>query len=240
MMKKTIVIADLHNNIDWIEPFLENNKHDFVIFLGDYFDSYNDDSNITEKTALWLKQSFQKENRKHLFGNHDISYFCNLYKCPGFTENKNKIINSIISKKEFAEKLDLVYFEQNHVLSHAGFTYNQFAYNPELKNNRYSIENYIAKQCDDALNCLFKNNYHRLFEVGYGRGYPTSHVGGCLWLDWDKEFHCIDNINQIVGHSHGNYIRIKQNLLSKNYCIDCFCNYVGILENNEFTYIPTK
>ena len=96
---KIIVIPDIHNHVYWIENFLKGQKYDKVIFLGDYFDDFDDTHKDAEITANWLKNSLTYDNRIHLWGNHDLDYCypknLELW-CVGFTDEKCKTINSIL------------------------------------------------------------------------------------------------------------------------------------------------
>ena len=48
---KTIIVSDIHNRVDWIEPTLSLLKYDNVIFIGDYFDDFGDTHKDAENTA---------------------------------------------------------------------------------------------------------------------------------------------------------------------------------------------
>jgi predicted secreted acid phosphatase len=63
-----MIISDLHNRIDWVEPALSSLQYNKVIFLGDYFDDFDDTVEDTKKVAKWLKQSVPKPDRIHLCG----------------------------------------------------------------------------------------------------------------------------------------------------------------------------
>ncbi|MBU4076480.1 MAG: hypothetical protein KKD46_06750 [Euryarchaeota archaeon] len=39
---RTVIISDLHNRVDWIESTLSILDFDKVVFLGDYFDDFDD------------------------------------------------------------------------------------------------------------------------------------------------------------------------------------------------------
>jgi len=233
---RTLVIPDIHNHIDWIEPFLKLVPHDNVVFLGDYFDDFFDTPDDARKTAQWLKFSIHQLNRKHIFGNHDIPlafpHNTNLF-CPGFTREKCKAVNSIISKEEWDEKFDLVYFDQGWTLSHAGFHPAALPYFPDMANMDQA---YLARASDEALNHAACGYKHPLLDQGSRMGFPTK--GGCLWLDW-SEFKPSPNINQIVGHTPSSEIRKHylpnmKDCISENYCIDTNNKHIGVIENGKF------
>jgi predicted MPP superfamily phosphohydrolase len=118
---KTIIISDLHNRVDWVESTLSSLNYDRVVFLGDYFDDFNDTLRDTEKSAKWLKQSLYKPNRIHLLGTHDMWYMCQneFLRASGNTEQKSEIIDEIISVEDW-KLLKLFHYEQEFYMTHAG------------------------------------------------------------------------------------------------------------------------
>ena len=101
MTAKTIIISDIHNDYFTAEKIIKKENPDKIIFLGDYFDDFDDTVKDSENTAKWLVKSLKQENRIHLIGNHDLSYM---------TDNSNlkclrklfwHVHNTIICKLEF-------------------------------------------------------------------------------------------------------------------------------------------
>lgn len=226
---KTIIISDIHNRVDWIEPFLSSLKYDRVVFLGDYFDEFNDTLEDTAKSAEWLKQSLHKPNRVHLFGTHDIWYrfpHNNYLRASGNTEWKAKVIEDIISEEEW-DILKLYHFEQDFYMTHAGIH--------PLFADVTNIRKIIKIETDNALNDAKKGIINAWLEAGEARG-GFQKVGGLTWLDWDEEFEPISHINQIVGHTTHHYPVENNTKYSKNYCIDTKNEYIGILENGNFLW----
>ena len=94
MTAKTIIIPDIHNDYFTAEKIIKKENPDKIIFLGDYFDDFDDTVKDSENTAKWLVKSLKQENRIHLIGNHDLSYMTdnsNL-KCSGYKIDKHKAI----------------------------------------------------------------------------------------------------------------------------------------------------
>jgi len=119
---RTVIISDLHNRVDWIESTLSILDFDKVVFLGDYFDDFDDTVADVKKVAKWLKQSLSKPNRIHLCGTHEIWYrFPNnpFLQASGNSTEKSKAINDILTEKDW-NKIRLYYCEQNFLLTHAG------------------------------------------------------------------------------------------------------------------------
>jgi len=86
---KIMIIPDIHTKFGIAETIIERENPDNVVFLGDYFDSFDDSLEVTEQTALWLKDSLEKKNRIHLLGNHDLSYlYPDTHPCSGYSVGK--------------------------------------------------------------------------------------------------------------------------------------------------------
>jgi len=228
-----LVISDIHNRVDWIEPFLAKTPHDQVIFLGDYFDDFNDTPEDAEKTALWLKESIQQPNRIHLWGNHDLSYFFfPVYKwlfCPGFTNEKQKAILAILDRDEVVSKLKFWHVEGDHIFSHAGMSPKIF-----LKPYQDFNEEYLTE---------LHRKLSTMVEVD-----PRTYLGwnqtadwydGVTWLRWavytNYLYEGLPGFSQVVGHT---YYRKPAKLSHKDgrvdWCIDTANAHYGILNNGKF------
>ncbi len=113
---RTIIIPDLHNRVDWVEPALSSMRYDKVIFLRDYFDDFDDTVEDVKKVAKWLKQSLSKPGRIHLCGTHEMWYrFPDnpFLQASGNTEQKSDLINHILTAKDW----NLLEFSNNHRLT---------------------------------------------------------------------------------------------------------------------------
>ena len=85
---KTLVVPDIHNKIDVVQKILDKESSvDEVIFLGDWFDDFNDNVNDVVEVAKFLNSIYTEENFKFVWGNHDLYYppFRNFHLCsPDF------------------------------------------------------------------------------------------------------------------------------------------------------------
>ena len=244
---KTIVIADIHLKYEWINSWLEKTPHDQVVFLGDYFDDFNDTRDMIEGTAHWLKDSLYKKNRIHLLGNHDLWYSTNQLQCgitcSGNSPYKHSIINDIIDPDEWA-KIQLCHWDGKFLYSHAGCHEYWFSHPV----HGVSLE-YIKDKCDEAREHLRSGVVDGIFSAGWARGAYTRNPGGILWLDFRQEFKPIHGINQVVGHSpycksplDKNYVKYlpnKKNATSINYCVDFRNNYLTIIEDGKVSFEKT-
>jgi hypothetical protein len=255
---KTIIIPDLHNRVDFVEPSLSSpvlQPYDNAIILGDYFDDFYDTPEDAAHSARWLKQSLRKPNRIHLLGTHDIWYrFPNnqFVIAGGKTEEKSDVINNILTRKDW--NLVIPYhYEQDFLMSHAGvhsFLIGQYANKNKQIFGQYIVGNNLQLRIQEIIDRIIKpateeglkdvknNIMNSWFEAGFAR-WGTQKVGGITWLDWQKEFQPIPGLNQIVGHSELRVPQSKSTHDSKNYCLDTKSLHIGILEDGEFTYVKT-
>lgn len=81
-MTNILVLPDIHGRDFWKKPIANKDKFDHIIFLGDYFDPYPDES-ITQQKAIEnfkeLVKSFTKEELEDkvefLLGNHKVKIY---------------------------------------------------------------------------------------------------------------------------------------------------------------------
>lgn len=255
---KTIIIPDLHNRVDFVEPALTSpalQPYDNVLFLGDYFDNFYDTSIDVYDSAIWLKQSLHKQNRIHLWGTHDLWYrFPNnpFIMASGNTEDKSEVINSVLTIDDW-NLIRPYHYEQNFLMTHAGVhprLIEQYALKNKQIFDKYIVNGAIQLSTQDMINKIIKpatenalkdannNILNPWLEAGFAR-WGTQPIGGITWLDWNKEFQPIPSLNQIVGHTEIRRPAEKTTEISKNYCLDTKSQHIGILENGEFTYVET-
>jgi len=248
---KTIIISDLHNRVDWIEKTLASESlqlYDKIIFLGDYFDNYNDTKKASEKTALWLKHSLQQPNRVHLIGTHDLFYMYphnEFLMVSGNSKSKAHVISKILRRDE-CDQLNMFCFEQNFLISHAGvhksLIYKYINDNNVIVNftsDQDIINKVIKPATDKAKTYASKGMTDTWIDAGYSRR-GSQPVGGIIWLDWNQEFEPIQHINQIVGHTQVETPDMKCTQNSINFNIDTKNKHIGIIEDNLFSVIETK
>ncbi|MDN3505756.1 MAG: metallophosphoesterase [Simkaniaceae bacterium] len=202
---KTLVIADLHNKVHWVEECIEAEKPDLVVFLGDYFDSFDETLESTIQTAEWLKQSLDKPKRVHLMGNHDMPYRypsnSHLY-CPGFTHEKSHLINDLLDHQSSWEKLKSFHFIDGWLLSHAGI--HQKLLHPILG---FDLEQLRRDEEEAFLRCA-SGIGTPMFGCGRSRG-GSYLCGGITWQDFDIDFVPMQEVNQIVGHTPHPQVCVK-------------------------------
>lgn len=230
MGKIYLIIPDLHHKWKKAEKIIESVKADEIIFLGDYFDDYNDTPEIVEETCNWLISSVSKPNRIHLFGNHDQHYAFpyKTFQCSGYKDWKYFIIRDLINSKIW-DKLKWFYFlDDKWLLTHAGLAESNV---PDSIKRKYRNREEFIKELTDWLNEEIKVGFYMgadgvknwIFNAGYARG-GEQLCGGITWCDFNREFSPIKGINQIFGHTP---LKFRTSM----WCI---------LNNRNISYIPSN
>jgi len=207
---KILVIPDIHNKWFQAEEIINKEKPEKVIFLGDYFDDFDDTLEITEQTAEWLKKSLTNPDRIHLLGNHDLSYLNPEYRCAGYSESKLFVIKKVGVD---LSKLQHYCWVGDWLCTHAGLT-REFMSSYNHKN--ISIHEFL----DD----MIEYNKDRLYNCSCYRGGGDAH-SGIVWCDYD-EFVDIPNVKQIFGHTNGELRQTENHI-----CIDTWLKYYGVYED---------
>lgn len=210
-----VIIPDIHNKWFEAEEILDKEGDSNVIFLGDYFDDFDDTLETTYQTAEWLKKSMTNPNRVHLLGNHDLSYIDERYRCSGFSEGK---MFAIRNAGVDLTKLQHYCWAGDWLCTHAGLTRDFFS--------AFNHKNlYIHEFLDDMVD----NYTNRLYNCSASRGGRDAH-SGIVWCDYN-EFEPIPNVKQIFGHTHGD-VRLKDD---NNICIDTWLEYYAVYSDGKMT-----
>lgn len=203
-MATTLIIPDIHTKFVIAELIIEKEKPDKIVFLGDYFDNYDDGVELTIQTAEWLKNSMLKSNRIHLLGNHDNSYRVpSKYACSGYQPIKAMVINNKV--KVDLNKLKHFTIVGDWLCTHAGLTkgfYKQYS-----KNKETPIEMLERMSNDEKM-------HESLYSVSSLRGGYDENPG-IIWCD-SREFEPIQKLKQIFGHTVSDEVRSQ----GDNHCID--------------------
>jgi hypothetical protein len=205
---KTLIISDIHNRHHVAEHIIKNEKPDLTIFLGDYFDSYEDTADDVRSTAQWFHYSVNQPNRIHLVGNHDLPYWFpdNKYlDCPGFHRFKWLLVKESVTNADW-EKLKFYHNLDNHwLLSHAG-AHPTWVIPGYKTGNRPitdigSLEKLLAHETEKFLIAAGRQQDHWFVAWSRARS-GTLNPGGLVWNDFHGDFHAILGVNQLVGHTH--------------------------------------
>ena len=204
---------------------------DKIIFVGDYVDSY-DLKNETILNNLRDIVFFKKalpDKVILLVGNHDIQYFIQFQVCSGFRGEMLHDLSDIFNDKELGLKLAHLEKDNNgkkYLWTHAGITPGWLnETRKDVLDERYRFFDIVKEiendDIDIFLNRLFEIRCSNIFNVdSYSGG--TDLWAGPLWVR-PEVFNndSVEGLNQIVGHTPQNAIKIENIKDVKHYFVDC-------------------
>ena len=105
----------------------ENENVDEFIFLGDYFDDWNETPQTVKASAEFVSEYIHDDKFKFLIGNHDLHYIINhrSWIASTWTEEKFNTINEIIDEDMWSKFL-WTYHKDNWLFSHAGINSKEY------------------------------------------------------------------------------------------------------------------
>lgn len=230
---KTVFIGDIHGRDIW-KDIIKHESPGRVVFIGDYFDSFN-----KELTAAVQMYNFKdiiafKESAGVdvilLFGNHDYHYYPNFETYTGFQHGAAVAIRLLIEENK--RHLQMCYQMDNILCSHAGIGYNWL-----VEQNGYTEGN-IAELVNDIWNSQPARFRFRGLDP-----YGDSVTQTPIWIrprslmSGNKDTFLKTDYIQIVGHTRVNSsIDIKgKSTGGRYYFIDALdVNEYLVFENNEF------
>jgi hypothetical protein len=232
---KWLVIPDVHQRIGLVDKILKHETYDAVVWLGDFFDNFNDTVLEAAKTARWLKRRME-EHPEDLFvlGNHDAHYAFPFdgFRCSGYTYDKMKTIREVLSINEW-NRFNLFVQVDDWTMSHAGF-HSDLAH---PKTGFKDIE-WMAAQENSALEQASYGKVHPWLAAGVSRGGWMA-TGGVNWLDWDNEFKPVPGLNQIVGHTPHEEPQRRRRDGSINWGLDTHNRHYGVIQDGILTIHKT-
>jgi hypothetical protein len=194
---KTIVIGDIHAKTIW-KDLVANTEADKIVFLGDYFDTFEDTSTTLQVANFKAILQFKRDNPDRvvlLLGNHEYHYLESVkfvrysghqYNCELITE----VLNVALAEK----LIQVCYKHDKYLFSHAGVTKTWLA-----------STNYVdTTPIDEHINDMLYSNIQAFnFKYGVNRSpYGDDIVQSPIWvrpisLLEDR----IDEYIQVVGHT---------------------------------------
>lgn len=241
---KTIVIGDLHGHATW-KQIVRAEKADRVIFVGDYFDSFNI-SCIEQMYNVQCILQYKKDNPDVkvvlLIGNHDLHYYPEVgYNgTSGYQPSPNAVSISALLN-EHREHFTMAYSFDNYLFTHAGVgqAWMERIIAWEIVDK---LPNFNAKDICDFVNSMWKHK-PLLFNFIGNDPYGDSMGQTPVWirpksLMRDSQDIKKEGVIQIVGHTPQKKIDIAGHSTgSKYYFIDTLGSsgeYL-IIENNLIT-----
>jgi len=222
---KVAVICDIHQTIFWRIIIDQKDSYDKIIFLGDEFDSWNNEWPLQMDNAQAIVE-FKKDNLDKIdlcWSNHAISYFLD-EKCSGYQNIYASNIKEFFKKNK--ELYNAVYVYDNWIFSHAG------------------VSAKWMKSCGlsnvSEINQLFREKPNFFKWVGPD-GYGNNANEGPFWIRPDALIkNSVINFNQVAGHTENLLPQIRK----KNKQLFVFCdtpdhNYLTVLDTrtNDIEFI---
>ena len=218
-MNKLVAIGDIHGRDTW-QQIVEQEQPNIVVFMGDYFDSYDipglDQIYNFQNIIQWKLDNPQCQVIM-LIGNHDFHYMpvCS-EKYSGFQRALWPEVGRVLEDKRHHLKIAFRY--DDLVFSHAGVS-------PEfLLNNKWGEQDMV-----EFLNDLwyFQPHKFKFADNGYGHSdpYGDDTFQGPLWIRPKSLMKACQDIKktmiQIVGHTEVKQIDPGKSTGGRYYFIDC-------------------
>lgn len=193
---KTIAIGDIHGKTIWKEIVAKNLDADRIVFIGDYFDNYENSDTQQQidnfKEIVELKKSML-EKVVLLVGNHDYHYLPDVQEqYSGYQTYGAYAIQTVLESA--LPYLQMVYRKDSILFSHAGVT-KTWCEKHKIKTQDVDI--------DTQINNLFDFSDKTAFKFVHGGSvYGDNIFQSCIWvrpssLVKDR----VENYIQVVGHT---------------------------------------
>lgn len=205
--KNYLVIGDLHQDSLVLKDIVTQFPHHQYVFLGDLVDSFY--SSLEQgvevvETVLGLCE----QGHTLIMGNHEASYFHPPLQASGWNGPMNLYLRTQ-EPRMFQHMKSAVWFPQWRLLiSHAGLTH-----------QIWKMWGVTLKNLSEKLEQWFQDLHSPYYWIGRYRG-GQEQIGGLLWCDFFTEFQAVPTLNQIVGHTQIEQVRIVKGEESINYNID--------------------
>ena len=205
-MKKTLVLGDTHGRSNW-KLAIHQDQPDRVIFIGDYFDSF-EFSGVEQidnfKQIIQYKENNPQVEVVLLIGNHDHHYFPEIG-YTGTSGYQSRIAPSIIQViDENRHHLQMAYGFDKYLFTHAGVS--PVFMDQVFGENDWTIENVVVD-----LNELFRYK-PKAFEFNGFDGHGDNTTQTPIWIrprslmsaNKKHEKGLKKDYIQIVGHTQMN------------------------------------
>ncbi len=174
---KTLCIGDIHGRSNWKLAIYQEEPVDRVIFIGDYFDSF-DISGVEQihnfKEIIYYKKTNPQVEVIMLLGNHDMSYY------PGFTDTaisgyQHRMAPSIKQVvEENKEHLQMAYGFGEYLFTHAGVS-------PVFMDQVFGKDDWSKESVVVDLNELFRYK-PKAFEFNGFDGHGDNSTQTPIWI----------------------------------------------------------
>ena len=244
---KTCVIPDLHGRSDW-KLITHRENPDRIIFLGDYFDSF-DIKGVDQLNNFLDIIEFKKSSGKEvimLIGNHDYHYFPEVGDTgtSGYQTRMAPSISYVMGENR--HHLQMAYQFNEFLFSHAGVS-------SAFMDSVFGIDSWKTETIVEQLNKLFK---YKPLTFGFGEAvsikklsyldpYGDNEEQSPIWirprsLMYANRYTLRKKVIQIVGHTQVNKLDLKGSEKAaggRYYFIDCLgtTGEYMVIENNKIS-----
>lgn len=207
MKNKIIAIGDIHGKDIWEKIVEKESNANKIIFMGDYFDSFDIPFEKQKDNFLRLLE-YKLDNKDKvilLFGNHDFHYLNDNEHYSGYQSDHALNIGTYILRCIEDELIQPAYFDDGFLFTHAGVTKEWLTNNLE--------ENEIV---DSRINRLFKEK-QSVFK--FTPSNPFDNTGDSITQSpiWVRPRALMSNLpdgfKQVVGHTHQKNININDDVI---------------------------
>ena len=244
-MSKTIYIGDIHGLDIWDEIVTKHDDADNIVFIGDYFDSFDIPAihqldNVKKIVEFKKKRELDTSKKVYLLiGNHDIHYWPGIKgrgSTSGFQETMSFQYEHFF--RDNRDNFQISVLIGNRLCTHAGVS------NDFLKSvGFWKMDNTDESIISDYLNDLFLYKPNEFtFDGSYGRnntgidpnGYGDDDWQSPIWIRprslqrVNKNTDLKKNYIQIVGHTQQDHIDIKGKTTGGKYY------YIDTLPSGEY------
>lgn len=204
---KIIAIGDIHGRDFW-KKVVEKETFDKIVFIGDYFDSFNIPGHIQLENFKEIVDYKNSNSDKVvlLCGNHDYHYLKGVDgQCSGYQLGMSYSFNEALQPLYNNKDLKICFKHKGLLFTHAGVS------KTWVKQNNIDLED-----LENSMNDYF---YYKPKVFDFNLGSNFSYYGDdvCQTPIWIRpnslEKDSIDNYFQIVGHTHHDNITFKNNLV---------------------------
>ena len=195
------IIGDIHGRDIWKSIVEKGNEK--IIFLGDYFDSFDIPPETQLSNFLDIME-YQNSNKNCicLIGNHDYHYLFNFETYSGYNAAYSFTFKHVLDKAFKEGKLQACHIQDKTLFSHAGVS------ETWLKNSNLIDSSNLEQDINDLM--IFKP-----LEFAFkGRDpYGDSIVSSPLWIRPNSlKKDAIEGYTQVVGHTEVKGIQTHKKL----------------------------
>ncbi len=233
---RILVIPDVHGSHEWeVAKTFPREEYDFIVFLGDYFDSWEnkwpDQGKNFEAICNFIRED--STHRKLLLGNHDWSYLSKTRRGSGVSGHQNGKIDEI--RKLLLKNhdiIDLAFKSDGVVFSHAGFsrTWVQsllkiFGHEEKDFPDSMTFVDFMNEKWHELSfwpgDVHFNYDFEELLDwYGFYSRTGNEVTQGPLWIRPEALLQDAFYRNQVVGHTEycmGDFLALCRNDQSKNF-----------------------